>query len=419
MGIFSKDVKKLEVKGAVLSEATASTPVNYSISRSMVVEPLIPFAKCQEYYLTVGKVQNTVESFVSQIINRDWYFESDNPQIVNQLDKWESQVKLSRVIEDLVRNWLIHGHVIIGKSDYTHVQYSSIIGMTRDEYGNPLKFVQQLGYSKYELDATEFFSEPFIQLDRAGWGIGLYHSLMSTWVDSDGIPTKSLLSIYRQMEQDISEIHHKYASPRTILSFPEASQQQMQDDIIPLLQNQKQGDRLAINFKPEILSESVDGKARFTDSITQINQEVEAGLQSSSSRLITQPSAMADAREAGSQDDERVYALMEKIRRFFDEQIIPYVIGNDNTASFKWGAKDDFNLAFPVGLEKALALQIVTPEEARAILQSRGWKLGDAPTQMNTNQNDIMNVLQQNAEMLKIRNSDLEAETLKIKKEVS
>ena len=415
---FTKKQKE-SVAGSLL-ESHANTPINYNISRDYAVEPLIPFAKCQEYYLTVGKVQNTIESFVAQIINRDWYFESENDQSVEILKQWENDVKLSRLIEDIVRNWLIHGHIILGKSDLAHVQYSSIRGMIRDEYGHPTKFIQRIGYDDIELNADDFISEPFIQLDRSGWGVGLYHSLMATFTD-DGKESVPLLEIYRRMEQDISKIHHKYASPRTIISFPEASQAQMDSDIIPLLKSQKQGDRLAINFKPELISESIDGKARFTDSINQINSEVEAGLQSSSSRLITQPSAMADAREAGSQDDERVLALMEKIRRLMDEQIIPLVLGEDSDATFHWGAKDDFDLTFPSGLEKAIQLGIVSNEEAREILKARGWKIEEVQMPDNNNQpdqmNDVMNLMQQSNDLIKNRNSDLESEALKLKKE--
>ena len=417
-GIFKN--QKESITGSLLSESHANTPINYSISRDYAVPPLISFAQCQEYYLTVGKVQNTVESFVAQIINRDWYFESENEQTIEILKQWEQDVKLSRLIEDIVRNWLIHGHIILGKSDLAHVQYSSIMGMIRDEYGHPTKFIQRIGYDDVELNADDFISEPFIQLDRSGWGVGLYHSLMATFTD-DGKESVPLLEIYRRMEQDISKIHHKYASPRTIISFPEASQAQMDSDIIPLLKSQKQGDRLAINFKPELISESIDGKARFTDSINQINSEVEAGLQSSSSRLITQPSAMADAREAGSQDDERVLALMEKIRRLMDEQIIPLVLGDDSDATFHWGAKDDFDLTFPSGLEKAIQLGIVSNEEAREILKARGWKIEEVQMPDNNNQpdqmNDVMNLMQQSNDLIKNRNSDLESEALKLKKE--
>jgi len=414
--------KKNEIKGSVLPEYTNyKSAVNYNVSRDMIVEPTIPFQKCQEYYLTVGKVQNTVESFVSQIVNRDWYFESENDTIVQKLKMWEDKIHLSRLIEDLVRNWLVFGHVIIGKSDFAHVQYTSIVGMIRDEWGIPIKFIQQVGYSKSDLIADEFFSEPFIQLDRAGWGFGLYHSLMNTYVDENGEITDSILAIYRRMEQDISKIHHKYASPRTIIAFPEASQDQMTNNILPLLKTQKQGDRLALNYKPEIISESIDAQARFTESIRQINSEVEAGLQSSSSRLITQPSAMADAREAGALDDERVLALMEKIRRFFDERIIPYVLGEENLAFFKWGAKDSFDLQFPSGLEKALTHNIITPDEARNILMSRGWKLN--PETVNPKPDpqltNIANLMQQSNDLQKQNApiNDLNEESYKLRKE--
>ena len=408
------------IAGAVVSEAVEahgdSSQVGYGISREEIVAPSVPFATCQEYYKTVGKVQNTIESFISQVINRDWFFESkdeNDTQVIETLNAWSEQIGLSKWIEDLARNWLIHGHVIIGKTDLLHVQYSSIVGMQRDEFGHPLKFVQQVGYTTNELPAKDFFESPFIELDRGGWGFGLYHSLMMSYVDSDGKRSTPLLSVYRRMEQDISKIHHKYASPRTILAFPEASQEQMTDDIIPLVKQMKQGDRLALNYRPELISESVDAKARFVESIDQINSEIEAGLQSSSSRLITNPSAMADAREAGAQDDERVMGLMEKIRRFIDEEIIPSIIGEKNRVYFKWGSKDSFDLEFPQGLQTALQAGVVTINDAREILKARGWKIEDLPEQPKEPQQTFSD---QVVDMLADRDSE-EQEALKLKKQ--
>ena len=231
--------------------------------------------------------------------------------------------------------------------------------------------------------------------------------------NEDGKQSTPMLSIYRRMEQDISKIHHKYASPRTILAFPEASSEQMSDDIIPLIKQMKQGDRLALNYTPELISESVDAKARFVESIDQINSEVEAGLQSSASRLITNPSAMADATVASAQDDERVQGLMEKIRRFIDEEIIPSIVGEKNRVYFKWGSKDSFDLEFPTGLQSALSAGVITTNDAREILKARGWKIEDVPEEQPQQQPTFSD---QVVDMLADKNAD-EQEALKLKKE--
>ena len=407
------------IHGEVVSEYVEahgdSSQVGYGISREEIVAPSVPFSTCQEYYKTVGKVQNTIESFISQVINRDWFFEAKDEkdeQVIETLNAWSEQIGLSKWIEDLSRNWLIHGHVIIGKTDLLHVQYSSIVGMQRDEFGHPLKYIQQVGYNTTELPAKDFFEAPFIELDRGGWGFGLYHSLMMSYHE-DGKQSVPLLSIYRRMEQDISKIHHKYASPRTILAFPEASSEQMSDDIIPLVKQMKQGDRLALNYRPELISESVDAKARFVESIDQINSEIESGLQSSSSRLITNPSAMADATVASAQDDERVQGLMEKIRRFIDEEIIPSIIGDKNRVYFKWGSKDSFDLEFPSGLQTALSVGVITTNDAREILKARGWKIEDVQEEPKEPQQTFSD---QVVDMLAQRDSE-EQEALKLKKQ--
>jgi hypothetical protein len=391
-----------------------SSQVDYGITRDEIVAPSVSFATCQEYYKTVGKVQNTIESFISQVINRDWFFEAKDENdkvVIDTLNDWSQQIGLSKFIEDLARNWLIHGHVLIGKTDLLHVQYSSIVGMVRDEFGHPLKFVQSVGYNSTDLLAKDFFEAPYIELDRGGWGFGLYHSLMMSYTEN-GKDSTPLLSLYRRFEQDISKIHHKYASPRTILAFPEASSEQMSNDIIPLIKEMKQGDRLALNFKPELISESVDAKARFTESISMITDEIEAGLQSSASRLITNPSAMADASVASAQDDERVQGLMEKIRRFIDELIIPSIIGEENRVFFKWGSKDSFDLEFPSGLATALSSGVITANDAREILKARGWKIEETPVETPEPEQSFSN---QVVDILADKSSEDEA--LKKKKE--
>ena len=122
---------------------------------------------------------------------------------------------------------------------------------------------------------------------------------------------------------------------------------------------------------------------------------------------------MADAREASSRDDERVLGLMEKIRRFIDEEIIPSIIGEKNRVYFKWGSKDSFDLEFPQGLQTALSSGVITTKDAREILKARGWKIEDVEEQPKEPQPTLSD---QVVDMLADRDSE-EQEALKLKKQ--
>ena len=54
------------------------------------IYPRIEFWKREEYYLTVGRVQNVVESYVLNIINRSWYY--DGGKNVENEDEMEEYV---------------------------------------------------------------------------------------------------------------------------------------------------------------------------------------------------------------------------------------------------------------------------------------------------------------------------------------
>src|SRR5579872_2489127 len=56
-----------------------------------VVPDFGAFIQCFEYYRTIGPVQNVVDSIVSNIINREWYSESDKPSRIKAMEDWEEK----------------------------------------------------------------------------------------------------------------------------------------------------------------------------------------------------------------------------------------------------------------------------------------------------------------------------------------
>lgn len=381
----SQPVKPEKVfAGALVKMNEASSNAGNSSSVGNLLEnripPPIPFIKRKEYYKTVGRVQNVTDSFVLDIINRGWYYDDDgkHPEQLKIIEDWEETANLSSILENMVRNWIWAGVNILSPVDWIAVQLESIVAKRRDRAGNTIEYIQMVGGQEERLDATQFLEIPYIHLDREAWPIGMFESLMNQdYLDIDGKPAKATLEYYRQIIQDESKILHKMGSPRVIYKIPGANQEVIDNDIVPIIEGMGPGDRAIINENIEQVQEAVDGRTRFVDATQHIIDEVDTGMQSSKNRLITEPSAMADASEAGAQDDDRVLGLMEKIRRFMNREVIPRVTGLEpSEIEFKWGAKDTFDLVFPPALEKAVTLGIMNPLQAAEILKDDfSWKI--------------------------------------------
>jgi len=347
------------------------------------IYPRIEFWKRMEFYLTVGRVQNVVESFVLNIQNREHYYDSKEEGEIEEKDielmeAWEEQVRLNRFFGNTVRNWIINGVHIVSPVDWLPLQLQSIIAKRRDLEGNTTAYIQYINGIEHVLKAEDFIEIPYIELDREPWPTGLFDSLMNRdYIDVDGGDPRASLELYRQALQDNMKIHHKYASPRVVYTIPGANKETIDNDIIPLIEQMRAGDRIVVNEELEIKQETVDGNARFIEHVNKIIDEIDTGLQSSQNRLITEPSAMADAKEAGQQDDDRILGIMERLRLMMNFEVIPRITGRPaGEIVFKWGAKDAFDLEFPDALDKALERNVVSPEKVALILEDNyHWKI--------------------------------------------
>lgn len=399
--------------GFVIREARANRPGdNTNLPSSQVSDFYVPyvvpdfdsFIQCYEYYRTIGPVQNVVDSIVANIINREWYFESDKPSRIKAMEDWEEKFDLSRIVEQIIRDWCVFGNSIIGFSDWQPMQMTTILGMKRDIYGIPEYFVQTVNGKVVDIDAHPFLFTKFIDMNRDAWGKPLFGSLIAwNYTDVDGKQPLPALQVYRQAFLDSGRVLHRFGSPVVVWSWPGANREVLEKDIKPVMEARRAGDRMIFNEKPELTIENIDTKTKFDNYLEFIKDIIETGLQSSQNRLITDPSAMADAREAGAQDDDRVLGIMEKLRRVINKYVIPRVVGEANVCFFKWGAKDTMELEFPQGLMNAVTpapdgTRVISVAEARMILSIKGWKLDDGLYQQDLNQ-QVWDLQQQNQQM--------------------
>lgn len=382
-----KAEKKLAI-GPVISEKASSKAASGSHLSAFDnrIPPRIQFKERENFYLSIGRVQNVTESMVLDIINREWYYDVGkndpdmkiNEDAVELMERWEQKIGMAGLFSKMVRNWILNGVHIISPKDWVPLQLQSITGKSRDQYGKTTHYWQQIHGVEKKIESKDFLELPYIELDREAWPTGMFDALMNAdWLDIDGRDPVPALSLYRQALQDNMKIHHKYASPRVIYTFPEATEEQINNDLTPMIEGMAPGDRVVLNAEGQITQETVDGNARFIEHVNKIIDEVESGLGSSKNRLITEPSAMADAREAGAQDDDRIMGIMERIKMFMDKEVIPRITGLEvGVVEFKWGSKDSFTLELPEAIEKAINLNIIKPAQALVMLmENHRWKV--------------------------------------------
>jgi hypothetical protein len=395
--------KKSEAAGSALISDGASSQVSDGtglINRGIYPDP--PFPERLEAYDTIGKIFAAVESYVKAVNKRDFYLANTDPantdsRGIRLMQEWERQHHASQLIDCICHDLLITGNAIVASTDWLPVQMSSVKYMRRrnrkpetimleiDSKEVPLGFVQVDGKFEQKIPLDSFIHLKYIDVNQEAWGRGLFHPVLTAFEDVDGKRSMPIYKWVRQMEQDGGRIYHRMAAPRVFVSAPGITNKDEFDTDNPRslaskLKHMQPGDRVLVQSEIQLLSEPVDGKSRFQEIKQDINDELEVATQSSSSRLITRPSSMADAREAGRKDDDTALDLMEKIRRFMDDEVIPRVLAgtgiDPRSVEFRWGKEDDYRFDFG-HLLQAHSAGFISPEEGRQMLKSAGWKLDD------------------------------------------
>ncbi len=377
-------------KGDLTSQSrSGGAPIKFtssevSDSNLWLIYPDVAFLVCYNHYKTSGKFFNVVESYVSEVKTRKHSWKGDDEAAIAKMEEWADDVNITNIKEVYTRDILVTGNYLYGYSDWQPVPITNVVGLKRDDFGNVQEYWYRGAKNQLKLLGTpkEFGHEKYIAIGKDAWGYGMAFALMSTYIDTEGNVSMSALDGDKQIFQDFLKIYHKYASPRSIWSFPGATNPDDFNAENPLslaarVKSMKAGDRLAMPMEAVIVSEEINAQARFTDGIEKIvDPEIGGGLQSTANRLINDPSAMADAKEANSKDDTRASSIMQDFLEWINNVVIPKVVGPDADIEFVWGSQDDFqfdpNLAM-MAFEK----NIVGISEVRKMFADSGMPLND------------------------------------------
>lgn len=382
-------IQAFKIGEAASDGKTSSFVSDYDYSfagRERVLRPPVDFAVQFEYYTSVGKVQSTIDAYVSEVRTRGYEFEGEDEAAQEKLQEWAKEYNLNELIEYMVRDLLICGNNIIGITDWKPVQMDRVVGLRRDNDGEVEDYVYSLN-GKWEplpLQTSQYIHSKFIDINRRPWGIGLFHALTTSfnWNNHESIPE---LELYRRHLQNVGQVEEKYAFPRVLYAFdgstisdPELNKLKEQ------LKAQKPGERWLTTKVPELITETIDGaRSGLLQTTTEIqNEEITAGLQSSVNRLRTQPSAMADAKESNTKDDAMLLYIFAKIEDIINTKIIPLIVGegkDEEAIVFHFGQQDDMELNIQEITQLATitidSKPVVSPEEVRVWIEQKGLPL--------------------------------------------
>lgn len=361
------------------SSGGASSKVDNSYDG--IIYPDVEFWQCREFYKSIPRIFNTVEAIVLDIRNRDHHYSpstkgNDQDKAAHEIgvkamEDWDKLMRPKKMVSIMIRNLLVCGPHIISTDDWLPLQLSKVIGKRRNSDGLTTDYVKLFKGQPKDIPAKDFAEIGYIEEDREPWAIGKFHSLFTDqYNDIDGNPVHAIAVLHRQSLQDTMRIHHKYASPRVFYNVEGVSKEVLDDDIVPVIQDMRQGDRAAFNATVTPILETVDTSARFHESVINIQKETDIGTGSAKNRLITEPSAMADAKEAGETEDDQILGIMDLVKEFWDTVVIPKVTGLDEgLILWEWGAKDTFRIEFPDYIDKALEKKLISNKKARELLQ--------------------------------------------------
>jgi hypothetical protein len=262
------------------------------------------------------------------------------------------------------------------------VELSSIYKIYRNEAGDISKIQQLIGGKLNDLDPDSIIHIPWLQIDREPFGRGLIQPLIAPRIDVKGRQIPPLYKIKASLEYDIYRMIHRRGVPRSVFSFPEAS-----DEIIQSYsQELKDPDvdaSFATNTQVAIASEGSGPAQGLQNLILHLDKRFQAGLQTPINNLLNSSGyTEASARVAEELGMLIVKDLQMRLKHAIENELYERIIlqaGLDPKKAkieLHWGARQEPEYTL-TDLVNVFDRKLITVGEARKILRKVGWELED------------------------------------------
>lgn len=346
-------------------------------------------ARLMNYYYVHPKVKTVTDTIRLQIKSRGYYYKCKNPKAKKALEQFTKRARLGHVIDTWITEGIVTGDSFTEMLSPDNLQnlgpvpISTIWKIDRNEDGS-YKTIWQLNEGdKRALDPRNFIHFKLIDLPDQAFGIGLIHALATPQlIDGDFRP--SALDNHLMMTDAMVRAIETHIAPLITAYYENASDDFLEQEASKI-KNARNGGYYLTNKKPEWTQLAIDPRARFEAYIAHMDDLVDAGLAHPVIRLLTNPSALADAQAAADIMEPFLFGIESTIKELIDTEIIPRVLTaagilDDGENEFLWGKEDesDFNVEeiFTALNTKVGNKPTISIKEARMMLREKfRWPL--------------------------------------------
>ena len=387
---FSALFRRNSIPSAVGDQDPANKGTAIVVSRAKTGSgefPQLTMAQLMSYYFTNNKVKTVADTIALQIKARRYYWNTKSVKARKALQDFDRNARLGNIIDCWVREGVVTGNSfteMLAPDDLqglSQVPIESIHTIERNPDGSLKTIVQLIDGQKQALRPERFIQYKLFDVGRRPFACGLIHALAMPQI-IDGEVRPSVLANYGMMRDALVRTIERHASPIVHAYYEGASDEFLQTEA-QKIKDAKNGDIYASNRKSEWQEISIDPRARYEGYIHFITKDFESGLMHPVIRLLTEPSALADAQAAAEIMEPFLFGIEDGIKELIDQQIIPRVLeanGLSNVeAEFAWGMEDsaDIEMADLWAAVNAKQ-QILKPHEIRRIVREKfHWPLDE------------------------------------------
>jgi hypothetical protein len=369
-------------------------------------QPRVTLANLVDYYLKDPMVMGAVDSVSEQIAGPGFYTvcEQGFEDAKKLVDEFCAKVNMDSLLMQTSKEIVFSGNCFWEKIRSTEsggekklvsikvLPLSSMAYIQRDKFGRVQSYIQVVASDKAEFAPDEIIHFKLNAIDGSAWGIGTLHSLASTKQIDERTVRPAFLDIKARLEDDIQRIVHRYAAPKRLWNFEGVSDQKLQEEYAPTIQDAPADADFVTNKPVSVNSLDINPSARFDGFIEFINVQIVQGLQTFITRLMTSVGYTEASATVADQVAQRKIGFVQRfIARIVEKEIFKTILeenGQDPVQAgvrLRWGMPDrpEVKMEHIVQLAQISAtsgIEYLTRDEVRNMLAKyAGFELQEQP----------------------------------------
>lgn len=355
-------------------------------------EPKRPFSEMMDIIDADPRLSLSNESYVQMIMGKGLVIKSKKKRIEKKLKEWFDEINLEDKVEDGLHSYCGAGNLFWEVepkfySDCTEVPIDTMVGITRDKFGDVKLYHQYVNNKDKTLDPETIIQFKFTNARKELWGRGLFHSLINDFTDpTSNITYKAPIFAMKDLEDGLVKIIQNYAAPIQMFYFKDAGPAfiEKQGDS---LKKARPGAKILTDKEFEIKNFEVKGDSKFDKYIEHIQRDV---IEPGSKLPLQFFNAGFTARAASETSDNVVIRKVKRIQKRFANELKEKFVHKYAEKIIKGVSKDDYDLFFEFSEKVVLdVIQMVTLYRDNGIRRSELRKALVKSTDLPIDQEDM------------------------------